>query len=205
MKLPEDIFKLKDSKYIAYLPDFKKDKTQKISSIVFSLLALSFLGIFAINPTLSTIAKLRKDLDDSRFVSQKLQEKISNLHSLQQGYSAIQNDIYVVMNAVPKDPQLPTIMGQIQALSQRNNIDISSIQSFEVEAVGISNKPKDFSSFSFSVSGNGSRESIANFASSLVGMQRVISVENLSISKNANPSSQTVSFDLKGKAYFKEE
>ena len=205
MKLPKNISNLKNSKYIAYLPDFKKEKTRKISSIVFSLVALSFLGIFAINPTLSTIAKLRKDLEDSRFVSEQLQEKIKNLHSLQQEYSAIQNDLQVVLDAVPKDPQLPTLMGQIQALAQRNNISISNIQSFEVEAFLAPENLEDSSSFSFSVSGSGTQENIISFASSLTGVRRVISIDNLSVARGPSSNPQSISFDLKGKAYFKSE
>ena len=201
MKISKNIIKIKDSKYLALMPDFKKEKTQKISSIVFSFFALSLLGIFAINPTLSTIAKLTKDLSDSKFVSQKLQEKISNLHSLQEEYSAIQNDIPIVMAAVPQDPQLPVLMGQLQSLAKTNNISVINIQSFEVEAISSSEEKKDFSTFSFSITGGGSYENIISFISSLVNMRRVISIETFSI--NRDTGKQNLQFDLKGTTYFK--
>ena len=64
--------KIKNNKYFELLPDLKKEKTKKYSSIIFSLISLSFFGIFAINPTLSTIAKLRKELSDTKFVDEQL-------------------------------------------------------------------------------------------------------------------------------------
>lgn len=200
MKLSKELLKFKDSKYALLLPDFKKDKTRKISSIVFSLIALSFLGLFAINPTLSTIAKLRKDLEDSKFVSQKLQEKISNLYTLQKKYSLIQEDIPVVLAAIPNNPQAPTLMGQIQTLAKENNIAITSIQSSQVEALAEGVIDKKFSTFSFTVAGEGNYNSIINFISSLTNMQRVISIDNLSISKERESGNL---FVINGKSYFK--
>ncbi|MEK7185981.1 MAG: type 4a pilus biogenesis protein PilO [Patescibacteria group bacterium] len=201
MKISKSILKIKDSKYFALIPDFKREKTQKISSIVFSFFALSLLGIFAINPTLSTIAKLRKDLSDSKFVSQELQKKISNLQSLQQEYNLIENDIPLVLEAIPQNPQLPTLTGQLQALAAINNITVSNIQSFEVEAINNSPEKKDFSSFSFSVSGEGSYENIVSFVSSLVNIRRIIGLETFSIDRKSN--TQNLVFNVKGKAYFK--
>ena len=68
--------KIKKEKYLGFLPDLKKEKTQKYSSIIFSLVSLSFFGIFAINPTLSTIAKLKKELSDTKFVEEQLRKNI---------------------------------------------------------------------------------------------------------------------------------
>lgn len=201
MNLLKNIFKIKESKYLELLPDFKKEKTQKISSIVFSLVSLSFFGLFAISPTLSTIAKLKKELADSMFVNQKLQEKISNLYSLSQKYNLIQNDIPIVLAAVPQNPQIPTLIGQIQAISSENNITLTSIQSFPVEAVSSETSGKDFSSFSFAVSGQGAYKDIINFMLSLTDIRRVISIESLSINKQN--SSNNLGFNMKGTGYFK--
>lgn len=202
MKFPKNISKLKDNRYIALLPDFKKEKAQKISSIVFSLLALSFFGLFAIEPTLSTIAKLKKDLSDSKYVNEKLQEKISNLSSLQEKYNLLQNDIPIVLAAIPQNPQLPTLMGQIQSLAKQQNVTIGNLQSYQVEAANSKNPDKDFYSFSFVITGEGSYTDIVNFLSSLTGMQRVITIDELLIGKAS--SANLLQFNMKGVAYFKQ-
>src|SRR3989344_8503364 len=112
MKIPKynirSVFtKINKNKYFEYLPDLKKEKTQKYSSIIFSLISLSFFGLFAINPTLSTIAKLKKELSDAKFVDSELAEKIANLSSLQEKYNIVEQDIPFVLAAVPKNPQIP--------------------------------------------------------------------------------------------------
>lgn len=202
MKFPKNISKLKDNKYIALLPDFKKEKAQKVSSIVFSLLALSFFGLFAIEPTLSTIAKLKKDLSDSKYVNEKLLEKISNLSSLQTSYNLLQNDIPIVLAAIPQNPQLPTLMGQIQSLAKQKNVTIGNLQSYEVEAANAKNPNKDSYSFSFVITGKGSYADIVNFLSSLTNMQRVITIDELLIGKAG--SANLLQFNMKGVAYFKQ-
>lgn len=201
MKFSKNISKLKDNKYIALLPDFKKEKAQKVSSIVFSLVALSFFGLFAIEPTLSTIAKLKKDLSDSKYVNEKLSEKISNLSSLQTKYNLLQDDIPVVLVAIPQNPQLPTLIGQIQSLSRQKNVTISNLQTYEIEAANAKNPNKDFYSFSFVITGEGMYTDIFNFLSSLTNMQRVITIDELLIGKST--SANLLQFNMKGAAYFK--
>ncbi len=202
MKFSKNISKLKDNKYLALLPDFKKEKAQKVSSIVFSLLALSFFGLFAIEPTLSTIAKLKKDLSDSKYVNEKLLEKISNLSSLQKDYNLLQNDIPIILAAIPQNPQLPTLIGQIQALAQKQHVTIGNLQTYEIEAASAKNPNKDFYSFSFVITGEGSYTDIVNFLSALTSMRRVITIDELLIGKAS--SANLLQFNMKGVAYFKQ-
>ena len=197
------VFKnIKNNKYIALLPDLKKEKTQKYSSIVFSLLALSFFGLFAINPTLSTIAKLNKELSDNKFVDSQLQEKIANLSTLQEKYNVVQKDIPIVLAAVPKNPQVPLLMAQEQAVAEKTGIEITRLQIFEVEVTGLPQNQKKYSSFSFSVSAEGTYDNINKFIGVLSDMERVISLDTISLSKGAKLN--TLQSDVKGTAYFKE-
>ncbi len=200
----DGVFKnIKNNKYIALLPDLKKEKTQKYSSIVFSLLALSFFGLFAINPTLSTIAKLRKELSDNKFVDSQLQEKIANLSTLQEKYNIVEQDIPIVLAAVPKNPQVPLLMGQIQAVVKETGVEVTNLQSFEVEIPGSSNNQKKYSAFSFSAGVQGNYENLNNFISALSGMERVISLDTLSINRRGNQPG-ILELNIKGTAYFKQ-
>ncbi len=189
-------------KYLELLPDFKKEKTQRFTSLVLSLIALSFFGLFAINPTLSTIAKLQKELADDKFVDQRLQEKINNLLTLQKKYQLIQADIPVVLTSVPKDPQLPLLLGQIQSIAKKSNIALNNLQTFQVEAVNPEASQKNYSSFSFSISLQGNYNDLTKFLSDLVNMQRVITIDTVSINKGSEQT-PALSVDILGKAYFK--
>lgn len=195
---------IKNNKYFELLPDFKKEKTQRFTSIVLSLVALSFFGLFAINPTLSTIAKLKKQLADSKYVDQKLEEKINNLSVLQKKYNLIQSDLPIVLASIPKNPEVPTLLAQLQSIAKNSNIILTNLQSFQVEAEPPSTDQSKYSSFSFSISGQGSYEDITKFLSSLTKMQRVLSIDTLSINKKSSETEQgLLQFNILGKAYFK--
>ncbi len=195
--------KIKNNKYFEFLPDLKKEKTKKYSSIIFSLISLSFFGIFAINPTLSTIAKLRKELSDTKFVDEQLVKKIANLSSLAEKYNIVEKDIPIVLEAVPKNPQVPLLMAQIQAVAKEAGVEIINLQSFEVDVPGSSNNQKKYSAFSFSTGVQGNYENLTNFINTLSSMKRVISLDTLSINRKDNQPG-ILELDIKGMAYFKQ-
>lgn len=188
----------KYAKYLELIPDFKKEKTQKFTTIVLTLIAIIILAIFAINPTLSTIANLQKQLDDAKFVTTKLQEKINDLSILQTKYNSIAPDLPVIYDAIPKNSQVPMLTGQIQALAKTSNIALVDFQANE-----ITKTPQNFSFYSFSLSANGNYNDILNFLDQLVSMQRVTDIESINIANGTAPNSP-LQISLKGEAFFKD-
>lgn len=191
-------------RYFEKMPDFAKERTQKFVNIVFTLFTLSFFGLFAINPTLATIVKLKKELADNERVDKELQQKITNLSSLQEKYSLIQNDIPLVLSAVPKIPEIPLLMAEIQAVAQVYNIQIDSFQSFTVELFKEEGggKDKQHYSYSFSLSGTGVYQNIASFLSRIVNMQRIVVIDTFVIDRTKEKG-RGLKFSLQGLAYYK--
>ena len=141
------------SKYLALMPDLRQEKAKKFTTIVLTLITSIILGLFAISPTLSTIANLQKQINDDQFVDQKLQEKINDLTTLQQNYADIQNDLPVIYAAIPNSTQIPILVGEIQSIAQDSSLKLDSFQTYEVDL----SKPtsKNYSSFDFGFSGEG--------------------------------------------------
>lgn len=202
-KINRNLFKdIKKNKYFQLLPDFKEDKVQKVTTLALTLVALSFFGLFAINPTLSTIAKLEKELSDNKFVDQKLQTKINNLSLLQQKYASIQQDLPYVYSSVPKNPDAPLLIAQIQTLAKTNNLKILSFQIFQAEMEKSPANLKKYSNFLFNLSAEGTYPDINIFITSLNSMQRIIILDMISISKKSNGTS-LLQLNLKGTTLFK--
>lgn len=194
---------LQKKKFFEMLPDFKEERMQKFTTLVFTITALSFFGLFAISPTLSTIANLNKQLSDNKLVDQQLQDKINNLYLLQQKYSQLTPNLPYVLDSFPKNPQVPLLVAQLQSLAQSSNITITSLQTFEVEIPNFSVSTKKYYAFSFSISAGGSYENLSTFINSVVKMQRIVSINTLSLTRNTGegPSTQ---LNFKGTAYFKQ-
>ena len=117
-----------DRYYKEILPYLKKEKNQQYFAVILTLGASIFFALFAINPTLSTIAHLRREVLDSKSVEKKLSDKISNLSSLSQEYQDIQRDIPYILDAVPNQPESLILTAQIQSIGQSSAITISNIE-----------------------------------------------------------------------------
>ncbi len=192
------------NKYFPTLPYLNQERSQKFFGIVLTLLALSFFGFFAINPTVSTILKLKKEVSDSEFVYSELETKIKNLSLLRKQYGDMQNDLPIITDAITIQPNVHLLFAQIQAASQKSNIKIKKLQNFEVEILKNNKTPgKKYYSYSFVIAGNSSFANISNFVSTITNMQRIIDIDIFSIS-NAIGQKDSLDFNIQATAFFKE-
>lgn len=200
-----NLFKnLQKKKYFESLPNFKEERTQKFTTLVFTIIALCLFGLFAISPTLSTIGNLNKQLADDKFIEQQLSTKINNLYVLQQKYAEIQPDLPYIIDSVPKNPLAPLLVAQIQSLAQNSNISIKGIQTLEVEIPNAPSKQKSFYAYNFNLTANGSYEDLTKFIDSMIKMQRIVYINVISITKNSGQQGPLSQLNFKGTAYFKQ-
>lgn len=202
MLLGKNVFSnLQKSKYWEMLPNLKEEKTKNFTTLILTLVALSFFGFFAISPTLSTIAQLRRQIGDNEFVNKKLEEKIQNLSLLQREYGLLEKDLPIVFAGVPQLPSAPLLVGQIQFLALGSSLTITRLQVFQVELSQKIDKNEP-SSFAFSLEAQGTTPQLTNFLNSLLAFERIITLENISLSKSSDKE-DVLKLDLKGRAYFK--
>lgn len=192
------------NKYLPTLPYLTPERSQKFLGIVLTILALSFFGLFAISPTISTILKLRKEISDDQSVLTQMKLKIGNLTELRKQYFNLQNDLPIITNAITVEPDVDLLFAQIQSIARASNITINKLQNFEVEVLKQDNNAgKNYYSYSFSIGGSGSSENISKFVSTLTNMERVVSVDTFSLNNALDTKSQSLGFDIQGTAYFK--
>lgn len=201
---------LPTNKYLEKLPDFKSKRSEKFITLVLTFLALSFFGLFAINPTLSTISQLKKQLTDNKFVEEQLEKKINNLSLLQQQYNLLDPDIPTVLSSVPKTSQVALFVAKVQQIAKFEGVNISSLQTFPVEIAKSEPSPlqpeqeklENYSSYLFSINIEGSYKNISDFLNVLTNFDRIITIDNLSFSKNYTDNNR-LQLSIRGKAYFK--
>jgi Tfp pilus assembly protein PilO len=191
------------SKYLELLPDFNQKKTQNFTTIVLTIIASIILGLFAINPTLSTIANLQKQLDDNKFVQQELEQKINDLSVLQQKYALVQPDLGAINNAVPQTPETTALLGQIQSVVKDSNLSIVNLQVFEVDIPPIVVGEKKYSTFDFSISAQGGYQNMVNFINELANIQRIIVINDATIAKGTDNNITGLRLTIRGTVYYK--
>lgn len=205
MKLPKTYFSnLSNAKYQEYLkllPNMKQENTRIITMLIFTFAAMTFFGVFAINPTLTTIVDLKKQLADSEYVQEQLRNKINNLSTLQQRYNEITPDIPVIFAAIPDTPSAPLFVGQVETLAKQANLRITSLRVSEVQLTPGKNPSAQNASFTFQLEATGSYEDLLTFAKLLSQMNRIVSVESMGIARDTKQEALLIT--VRGREYFK--
>lgn len=198
----KDIIK---TKYFPVLPYLNQERSQKFFGIVLTLFALSFFGFFAINPTISTILKLQKELSDNEFILSQLDSKIKNISKLREEYVSLHNNLPTVTDAIALQPDVHLLFAQIQSIARESNVAIKKLQNFEVEVLkNDKRKEKKYYAYSFSIAGNGSFENISNFISAITNMQRIVDIDVFVINNITGQNSEPLGFSIQGTAFFKQ-
>lgn len=204
MKLPKNYFEslstIKYREYLKLLPNMQQESTRSFVTLALTFAALSFFGIFAINPTLSTIADLQKQLSDNQQVDDQLKTKISNLSSLEQQYNQMSADLNNIYAAVPQNPAAPLLSAQLVALSSKHNL---SIVTYAVSPVQLATTQKlsKIQSFTFTLQAAGNYTDMLDFTSEVSKISRVITIESMEI--GTDPSTGNLLLTLRGREYFK--
>lgn len=191
-----------NKKYFSLLSNISEARTQKLLSIILTLIALCLFGLFAINPTLSTIAKLRKEIEDNEIINQKLGEKIAALSSLQQAYSKLEDRIPTIFESIPLSPTIPLIIGQLQSVAKNSNVHVSLLQNSHVDLFKEVKTSEKYNSYTFNLTGEGTYEDITKFIESVINIQRIVGVN---VSTIENPENKRIlRFNFQGIAYYKD-
>lgn len=183
-------------------PQFKEKKVQDLTAVILTLIAFSLFGIFAISPTLSTIAELQKQLEDNKFINDQLEKKITNLGLLQQKYNLLQDALKIISAAIPEKSTTPFFVGQIQNLAQEADVTLTGLQTLELELSKTEEGLQKYSSFNFSLAVQGPYENVLDFMSNLANFERIADFDAISINKNSEKTSE-FKLTVRGKAYFK--
>lgn len=204
MKLPTSYFEnLSNNKYREYLkllPNMQEGNTPHFVMLALTFAALSFFGIFAINPTLTTIANLKKQVADSKEVDKQLTTKINNLSSLQQQYNQMGTDMTNIYAAIPQNAEAPLLTAQIESLAKKHSLSVTTYRVAEVQLASV--KPNNkIKSFIFTLQASGNYTDMLAFSSELANFSRVVTVETIEIGRDSKTND--LELTLRGRQYFK--
>ncbi len=184
------------------LPRLQEEKARAYTTIVFTLLAITIFGFFAINPTFGTIADLSKQLSDNQFVDQQLTVKIANLTKLQQQYQQLQTSLPVILTAIPTTPTMPYFIGQVQELATRAHVDLVRIQTFPIEIPAGDISTTKFYSYVFGIDIQGNQDNINNFIDSLNTFNRLVTIDGISVTA-VHLNNVEARANIRGDVFFK--
>jgi hypothetical protein len=104
--------------------------------IFLSLITISTFAVFALRPTLLTIAELIKEIEIKREILAKMDNKIQNLSKAQSLFDRERQKIRLLETAMPEKPSPEDFARQIEGLSVKHQINISDITVDKVLILG---------------------------------------------------------------------
>lgn len=113
------------------------------TEILLSLATISVFAIFALKPTLLTIAGLMKEIEAKRQTLEEMQHKIDNLTSAQRLYDRESSKINILLTSIPDKPNPEIFARQIEGLSGKYGSQITGITVGEAVIIGKDTKITD--------------------------------------------------------------
>lgn len=187
--------------YQRLFPNSLKERMPAYTTIILTLSAIIFFGLFAINPTIGTIIELRRELEDAKLVNKKLEEKIANLEALRSQYAAIQDDLQFLTFAIPMDAQVANLLGKTQAVVKESGVTLNSMKIDETPLLNPYLNGTTSNRTALSIDVSGSYDTVSSFIGKLIRIDRLILVDDISISRDTE-NRELIKLRTKVGAYF---
>lgn len=194
----------KQSRYYTYIrPIIKAKGVQEYGPLIFSLIMVSFFSIFALRPTLTTIASLQKAIETQNQTYDQIVQKIETIKTAKNNYLALSpSSRDQVERLVPNDTALPALIEELRGLARTYDASISGLQ---FESLDLDGKPEKLvktpaqKEILFTMTLRGNYTSLTQFIDSLTKINRVISIDSVSM-RTATDGSLAIS--LNGRAHY---
>lgn len=199
---------LRERRYHRYFTDlsrfYQKKQVRVYTEIVLTLLTIIFFLVFAIRPTLITVAGLIKEIKEKRVIAEKLDQKINDLSLAQKEYQRIQKDLYLLDEALPLDSRLTVLVRQLEALARKDGAEILSLQ-FEKTKLKSENAVKpaqadEAYAINFSIGVTGDYFQLKSFLYSLAQLRRITLTDSFLL--QAKGKDEKLFLTLNGKASY---
>ncbi|MCL4382875.1 hypothetical protein M1545_03735 [Patescibacteria group bacterium] len=191
----------------------KKPELKSYLELFLSLLAIAFFLIFALKPTLLTITQLLKDIDAKEEIIRKMDTKIQNLEIASELYASEEENITLVNDAVPQDPDPTGFVRQLEGLSRETNVNILGLTVREIVLVGeeptdqkradnLAPLPSDSDGLGFSISVSGGYQSLSSFISLLENMRRPVKIDTIGLTAAQTREGQVLVLIVSGRSLY---
>lgn len=194
----------KYSRYYTYIKPFLKNKSvQTYSSLVFSLITITFFSLFAIKPTLSTIVSLQKSIVEQKQTLEAVTLKGENLSLGRKNYEAIDENIKIsLIGLLPNSTSLPNLINSLNQLAGTYEASFSGLQ---FQALDLQGPPQRISKsaklmeIDFTFNSQGSYQELTALLNGLGSLNRLVNIQTVGFNKQEDgPLTMTV----QAKAYF---
>lgn len=182
--------KSKQEQLATVLMDFYQKPVARVSiELILSVIVVIFFALFAIRPTLITMADLVKEIADKKEINKQMNLKLASLASAQEQYDLYQSQFYLLDEAIPRQLDLVKSLKKIEKLAGEGEfvIDRMSIQKVpatvdtELLSGNFGDYQREFLTINVGVIG--SYMQIREFIEKIMNLRQVVVVDQVLIEK----------------------
>jgi Tfp pilus assembly protein PilO len=192
--------KVKTTSYLKQL--YSQPQFRVTANLFLSVITCLFFVSFAIRPTLSTIASLKKQIKDEQQVLTLLEQKVQALKTAEETYYQSQSHFDSLDRAIPTNPEVSRLATQITYLANLHNVLVESIGVDQFNLVD--NKPVDKKTpaekitVEFTLSFEGGWNDTKTFLEDLERIDRIVTISTV----NQTVSENIISTTINGQVYY---
>jgi type IV pilus assembly protein PilO len=197
--------KTKQEQLAKILFDFYQKPVARVSiELISSIVVVVFFAVFAIRPTLITMADLIKEISDKKELDKQMDLKLASLNTAQGQYIDNKDDFYLLDEAIPRQLDVVESLKKIEKIAGEgglviNNISLASIPeaiSEELLNNNFDNYKRDFLPVNIEIVG--SYMQIREFVEEIMNLRQVIIVDQVVVERKteSNDLSAQVKINL---------
>ncbi len=161
-------------------------KTGDYTFTIMFFLIFSMFIVFAIKPSLTTAASLKKEEADLEKIDAVYEKKIIAIATIQQTMEANRNDFFLLGQAISSYPKVNKMIEDIKSVADQNSF---TIQKAGVDDVNLfDTKNKDIQKILVTVEGTSSFDNTMKFTQALFSQRRLKTIPKMTINHSAESS-----------------
>lgn len=193
--------------YQSLEPVFTRPSNRAYTTVIFSFLAVSLFGWYAIRPTIQTILYLRREIADKTELNKEMEDKISALIDAQAFYQEIEPLVPLVDQALPPEPEAVPLVIQLQNLASASGVAISGLQlptvPLVIQNIGANGKPITTKQtlepvVVFTLILHGTYDALHAFLAGIETMRRIVTIDGITITRTQPTGLSSQSATLAG-------
>lgn len=188
--------------FLQYVGKYQKRQDVKMFlEVLLSLLTISTFSVFALRPTIVTIAELIKEIEAKRETLAIIDGKIEDLSNAQSLYDQEIRRIRLLDSTVPVDPTPQFVVRQLEGLSAKHGVSILSISIKEVPLTQIikGNEASTEGVINFSLNTTSSYSSLLSFLKDLERFRRPVKLGSVSLGTAVTELGKVLNLSISGK------
>jgi hypothetical protein len=167
----------------------KSNKTKTYGFVAFTLLVVIILIVGALRPTVLTITRINKEIEDKRFINEQLESKLSNIGDLSVQYTDLEDDANTLPLIYPPSGNFSLFMSNVEEISKSFGYSLSGINFGDAD--GVETDLNALSPFSAKLTVTGKKTNLVKLLQAFESMPMYPVVNQVSYASKTNDDGLT--------------